>query len=60
MTRLGRPLKYETPLRRLVLRLPAHELDAVDAEPGRVRNDKIRELLAEALIRRGRRAPDPT
>jgi len=49
MARTGRPVKYATPLQAITLRLPLHELAAIDAEPGTVRNDKIRELLRDRL-----------
>jgi hypothetical protein len=52
MARAGRPLKYATPLTRVLVRLLPHELQAIDAQPGTVRNDKIRDLLAEALAKR--------
>lgn len=52
MARTGRPKKHEAPRRMVLLRLPSEELEAIDAQPGAVRVDKIRDLIREALVRR--------
>ena len=60
MTITGRPVKHPKPLQTISVRLLPHELAAIDALPGTVRNDKIRALLAEAVSRReAEPRPDP-
>jgi hypothetical protein len=58
---MARPVKHGEPLKRIAVALAPSEIAAIDAEPGPAtygRNDKIRELLGEALTRR-RRGADP-
>jgi hypothetical protein len=57
---MARPVKHGEPLKRIAVALAPSEIAAIDAEPGPAtygRNDKIRELLSEALTRRRGAAP---
>ncbi|NBW08611.1 MAG: hypothetical protein EBR82_11360 [Caulobacteraceae bacterium] len=59
---MARPVKHGEPLKRIAVALAPSEIAAIDAEPGPAtygRNDKIRELLSEALKRRAWRSEDP-